>query len=132
MKVYLAGDLTDWRNILIEAFPEIEFTDPTTIEEQNALGRFIPYELDAIKKSDIVFAYIKKEGESPSDYFGSTAEMMYAFTENIPVIMVNERTNLHPFHLFVSKYVRTTLVAGMKILDTLVKTNNQFMADYAK
>lgn len=94
------------------------------------MGIFVPEELKLVRNSNLIFAYLYED--SPSEYFGSTAEMVHAFDNKIPILLVNERINVHPFHSYVSKYVKTNLDAGIRALKQLLDTKDEFCVDYIK
>ena len=106
-----------------------ELLDPREHEGQYALGRYVETDLNLVASCNTLFAYIQ-EG-SPSEYFGTTSEITWAFANSIPVLLVTNKSNPHPFHLYMSKYVRTDLDYGIKTLIHTVK-DDHLTADYIR
>lgn len=82
--VYLCGGMrTGWQDIVIEQAkkrnPELVFLDPRSKEKEEgpklSVKEYASWDLHAIKKSDIIFAYF--EADNPSG-FGLASEVGYA------------------------------------------------------
>jgi len=87
LTVYLAGGMhTEWRERVKKQVPFAIFLDPTShgLRDESA---YTQWDLAAIEKSEIVFAYLEKENPSG---LGMMFELGYAAKAAKTIILVNE------------------------------------------
>lgn len=148
--MYLAGPIngcTDeeafgWRRDIKKelAQQQIEWIDPL---DRDFRGKevlnymdIVENDLEAIRKSDIVLAYLWKENQP---YFGTSMEIMYAHMIGVPVVSVmpfptltvkgdklkkelgGENPNFHPWIKYHSKSVVATLPDALDIIKLMGK-----------
>lgn len=83
MRVYLGGCKGDWRHKFKRRFPKWECYDPFKDSRQSCLAEFTLDDLEAIRKSNLVFFVLNYK------YFtGSCIEAGYAFALKKPVVLV--------------------------------------------
>lgn len=89
MKVYLAGGMhNNWQDRVIAARPQLTFFDPRS-SGMNAEHEYTEWDLNAIRESDVVFAYM--DTANPSG-FGLCLEVGYARALDKTVLYVCEDT----------------------------------------
>lgn len=118
MKVYLAGGMAeDWREKVRTKFAlykDINFFDPTRTEFRDP-KHYTNWDLKAIEKCDVLFAYLE---ESNPSGLGMSAEIGYARGLNKIIIFVNEQVDnkYTPFLRECSDYYEFDLESGLDIL----------------
>lgn len=91
MQVYLAGGMhSGWQDGIRSAIPSLQYRDP---REHRLLApeEYTPWDLLAVRQSDVVFAYL--EAGNPSG-FGLAVEVGYAKALGKTVILVDEQSAL--------------------------------------
>lgn len=83
--VYLAGGKSDWRKKIIKRWEKlgVDGYDPFERSGQGSIAEFTYFDLNAIARSDLVFAYCDYH-----KYTGMALEFGYAYSRNIPIIFV--------------------------------------------
>ncbi len=89
-KIYLAGGWSDWRNVVIEHYPDIIYLDPRTVGGEVNLNseNWFENETDMIRECDGVISWLVKDNMSG---FGMTFEMGMAYGLNKPYVLINEK-----------------------------------------
>lgn len=89
MKVYLSGTLKiDWRESIMEAFPDVEFFDPSTHGLTDP-QHYTNWNLSHINDCDVVFAFLSES----SSGIGVSAEIGFATVLNKKIILVDMKEN---------------------------------------
>jgi len=113
MKVYLAGGFYgDWQERVKGEAPQHEYFNPETDAKQNSIIDFVSADLDGIRWCDILFA---RQDTYPK-YGGLAAEMGFAYALGKIIIYVAIREEVEGFLAGLSKYIYTTLEAGIERL----------------
>ena len=113
MKIYLAGGFySNWQDSVKQGAPQHEYFNPETDSPQNAIIDYVPVDLGGIRWCDILFA---RQDNYPK-YGGLAAEMGYAYALGKIIIYVAVREEVEGFLAGLSKYIYTTLEAGIERL----------------
>jgi hypothetical protein len=89
IRVYLAGGFrSGWQNTLLSEFPTLIFSDPRihALEDE---GEYTTWDLEAIRRSDWVFAYL--EATNPAGY-SLALEVGYAKALGKHIFLVDEKS----------------------------------------
>ena len=87
--VFLSGRLeSDWQEKVISQIPNLTFFNPKDHQLQSS-DKYVAWDLNYIKKADIVFAYMEKD--NPSGY-GLATEIGYAKGLGKTIILVDEKS----------------------------------------
>ena len=114
MRVYLAGGMrSPWRNDVVSYFynlPDVEFLDPSTHGLTDE-AEYTHWDLDAVKQSDVVFAYL--EADNPSGY-GMSLELGYAYALGKTIIFVQDPGHPQSRYFGMARTVATYLSYGFE------------------
>ena len=117
VKIYLAGGMrSNWRDRVKSSFPSAVYLDPCEHGLSDP-SHYTPWDLVAIRQSDIVFVYF--ESTNPSGY-GLSLESGYAHALNKPIILVDEHPDDPRLGMLrsVSDIVTTSFSDGINYLST--------------
>jgi len=124
MIVYLSGGMhSEWQDIFIKAYPDIEFIDPRSHGLKNPYD-YTKWNMDGIERADIVIAYLEKSNPSG---LGMAFEIGYALGLGKTVIFENEKGYDRYTHILecACQYVCNNLNEVIEIVEVLYAYEDQ-------
>jgi len=118
MKVYLSGGMrSNWQDIFIEGYPEIEFIDPRSHGLSDP-KEYTKWDMEGVRKADLVIAYLEKSNPSG---LGLAFEIGYAIGLGKPVIFENGKNDKYARILECAcTHVCKNLNEVMEVLDEMI------------
>ncbi len=120
MKIYLAGPLPtqkNWRKKLINLVndPTIKWYDPADFENTFSDATIVNYDKSIIKNCNLVVANITRLSA------GTSMEILFAFENHIPVLLIGDKKLLGPWHRHHSSFIVNSLEDAPSIIQKFYK-----------
>jgi nucleoside 2-deoxyribosyltransferase len=117
MKIYLSGGLrSGWQDLMPE-INGVEYFDPRKESDQVKAIGFVKDDIAGVKESDLVFCYMEKNNPSG---LGAAWECAVAAENEIPIIVVWEKSYIDPFFACYSQFLYSSFEEGVKRLVKVV------------